>query len=160
VISNPALTRCCGLFPLLDAGGVGGTVTISLNGAGCTEDDILRGGPCGVAEAIAAIEDLIADVQAVLGEPESHGLVAKLNEAVKALHKVHLKPAINKLGDFTDQVRAHINSGKLAADDGQQLIDSAQAIIDLLQAPSKNSEHAAQASLEASTWSGVKKLYR
>jgi hypothetical protein len=44
---NPALISCCGLFSLLDAGGVDyDNIEISKNGFGCTEADILEGGPC------------------------------------------------------------------------------------------------------------------
>jgi hypothetical protein len=46
ITDNPSLIRCCGLFPLLDAGGVSGSIDISNNGAGCTEADILDGGSC------------------------------------------------------------------------------------------------------------------
>jgi hypothetical protein len=46
VQDNPALISCCGLFPLLNAGGVSGSIDISNNGAGCTQNDILEGGSC------------------------------------------------------------------------------------------------------------------
>lgn len=46
VIDNFHLVRCCGLYPLLSSGGVGGYVKIYGNGAGCEEIDILEGGPC------------------------------------------------------------------------------------------------------------------
>ena len=53
VFDNPALTQCCGLYNLLCANppsctsnNVGGAVILGTNGAGCTEADIVAGGPC------------------------------------------------------------------------------------------------------------------
>jgi hypothetical protein len=44
VTQNPSLTRCCGLFNYLSSGGQ--NLTLTENGAGCTIDDVLGGGPC------------------------------------------------------------------------------------------------------------------
>ena len=53
VTDNPSLTSCCGLFNLLCAdppacsiSGAGGGYFISNNGIGCTDVDIITGGPC------------------------------------------------------------------------------------------------------------------
>jgi hypothetical protein len=150
------LTRCCGLFLLLDGGGVGGVIDISGNGAGCTETDILSDGPCVASD----IRELIADVQAFLAEPKSNGLVAKLNQALFHVENGRFHVAANKLGDFVDQVNAKVNSGELTAAEGQQLIDAANAIIDVLQSSSKGYGLAARANVEETTWSAVKRLYR
>ncbi len=84
------------------------------------------------------IDLLIADVQDLVDRgvlqpgPEARGLIRKLEEAKKALNKGNVGPAINKLGDFIDQVQGLVNAGKLPAADGQALIDTAQSIIDQL----------------------------
>ena len=44
VTQNPSLTRCCGLFNYLSSGGL--NLILTENGAGCTIDDVLAGGPC------------------------------------------------------------------------------------------------------------------
>lgn len=53
VFDNPALAQCCGLYnmlcgnpPLCTASGVADLVAIFNNGAGCTDLDIIAGGPC------------------------------------------------------------------------------------------------------------------
>lgn len=53
VFDNPSLSQCCGLYnllcsdpPLCTTSGVADFVTIFNNGAGCTEADIIAGGPC------------------------------------------------------------------------------------------------------------------
>jgi hypothetical protein len=51
VYENPSSNSCCGLYPLLNSGGVSGTIDISNNGAGCTEADILAHCP-GTGELI------------------------------------------------------------------------------------------------------------
>lgn len=53
--NNPALTRCCGLYPLLHSGEFSTTPTVDIsgNGAGCTRADIEAGGPC---EGVTVIE--------------------------------------------------------------------------------------------------------
>jgi len=44
--NNPALTRCCGLYPLLSSVNRIRDVIFSGNGFSCTPEDILSGGPC------------------------------------------------------------------------------------------------------------------
>lgn len=53
VFDNPSLTQCCGLYnvlcsnpPSCTTSGVGVTTAIFNNGAGCTDLDIIAGGPC------------------------------------------------------------------------------------------------------------------
>ena len=52
ITDNVMLARCCGLYPLLSTGTVGGTINIENNGIfapsgpGCTQADILNAGPC------------------------------------------------------------------------------------------------------------------
>ncbi len=60
------------------------------------------------------------------------GLIRKLKEAKKALNKCNVRPAINNLGDFVNQVQGLVNARKLPPADGQSLIDTAQSIIDQL----------------------------
>ncbi len=45
---NTTLSRCCGLFPLLEGYGinVAGSIAITNNGTGCTGQDIIDGGVC------------------------------------------------------------------------------------------------------------------
>jgi hypothetical protein len=46
VVNNPNLVRCCGLYESVRKVGPDGSVNISGNGAGCTKEDIIVGGPC------------------------------------------------------------------------------------------------------------------
>jgi hypothetical protein len=46
IANNPLLSRCCGLYPFLSATPTQTGATLENNGAGCTVEDILAGGPC------------------------------------------------------------------------------------------------------------------
>ncbi len=54
IVNNASLARCCGLYAALASGNTPlPGINISLNGAGCTYDDILANGPCEKALVIA-----------------------------------------------------------------------------------------------------------
>ena len=57
----------------------------------------------------------------ILTEQDGNGLISRLEAAIKLLNKK--KPneqgACDNLGAFINQVNAHINSGKLSPEDGQ-----------------------------------------
>jgi len=46
VENNPELMRCCGLYNVVNVVNPGATFAFSGNGAGCTKEDIIAGGPC------------------------------------------------------------------------------------------------------------------
>ena len=49
ILRNTSLSLCCGVFPLLDGGTIGSTITIRENTADCNSaDQITAGGPCAV----------------------------------------------------------------------------------------------------------------
>ncbi len=79
VANNPSLTRCCGLFPLLNDIGEEGiseaTITIANNGAGCTLEDILAGGLCPDYSAVVSFD--VVDISGKVLMPLTEG--AKIN---------------------------------------------------------------------------------
>ncbi len=56
IVNNIRLKKCCGLYPILTGGGVGGAIIISGNRTGCdSEMEIVDYGPC-TASKIASVE--------------------------------------------------------------------------------------------------------
>ena len=83
------------------------------------------------------IAQLIDDVDALfqsgaLKNGEAESLEKKLEKANKELERNRPDKAVKKLDDFIKQVTKLIDQGKLSAEDGQNLIDQAQAAIDLI----------------------------
>ena len=82
------------------------------------------------------VELLRSQVQALVPDPlrsqRAKPLLSKLREAIKNLDRGRIRPAINKLRDFIDQLNALINSGELTAEQAQPLIDAANSIINQL----------------------------
>ena len=74
---------------------------------------------------IDAVQEL-ADV-GVLKAGQTHGLIAKLNNAIGALDRGKTNVAINKLSDFINQVE-----GVLSPEQGEYLIAFAQRIVDVI----------------------------
>jgi hypothetical protein len=105
---NPALTRCCGLYPLLNSLDADASsqayIDISTNGAGCTREDILNGGTC--APPTARISIAISPVPTA-GELTMHidgdnetslqVVIMNMNGQVfyKALHDLRTSNTIN-----------------------------------------------------------------
>ena len=85
-------------------------------------------------EATEDVIDTVADqVSAgVLNAGTGDALISKLDGAVKKLDKGNTNPACNELGAFINQVNALINSGRLTPEEGQELKDAAQRVIDEL----------------------------
>jgi len=127
---NPQLSACvCGLCALLADGGVGGSVVIVDNMAGCnSEVDILVS--CRAQTFTSDIEELLAD--GLLNDGEANSLISKLESAVRSTGKGNTGAAINKLNSFINQVAALVNSGRLTPEEAQPLFDAAQDMIDLL----------------------------
>jgi hypothetical protein len=59
---------------------------------------------------------------------QANGLMSKLNAAITSLNKGNTNPACNQLNAFINQVNAFLNSGILSQDEGQALIDAAEAV--------------------------------
>ena len=55
--------------------------------------------------------------------------MAKLDAAIKQLERGNVATAINQLEAFVNQVNAMISSGVLSPEEGQPLIDAADAIL-------------------------------
>ncbi len=76
------------------------------------------------------IELLIKEVNALdLNAGQGNALTAKLGAAIQQLDQGHVAPAINQLESFVNQVSAMMSSGVLSADEGEPLLDAANAII-------------------------------
>jgi hypothetical protein len=78
---------------------------------------------CDAVDELAAVVNLPAD-----GRP----LCAKLDAAAAALLLEDTDSAIGSLGAFINQVRAFVRTGRLSEDQGEESIEAAEEIIDLL----------------------------
>ncbi len=83
-----------------------------------------------IGQLIASVQDLID--QSVLEATHGRGILRKLEEALTNLERGRIRAAINKLRDFIDQVEALIRSGRLPAEEGQDLIEDAEMLIYVL----------------------------
>ena len=85
-------------------------------------------------EATQDVIDTVADLVSadVLNAGTGDALISKLDGAVKKIDKGNTNPACNQLGAFINQVNALINSGRLTPEEGQELKDAAQRVIDEL----------------------------
>jgi Rax2 C-terminal beta propeller domain/Secretion system C-terminal sorting domain/Bacterial Ig domain len=90
-------------------------------------------------QAIGSLIDLVnALVPSVLDPNDAKPLVGKLQGAQAKLdNNKTTTPAINDLQAFINMINAAINSGKLTLEQGQPLIDAANAIIAVLSATGK-----------------------
>lgn len=100
-----------------------------------------RGGTCTATVTITVLSasqqlpDLAAEVGLLVGPGnplnvgEGNSLTTKLDVAGSALDKGNVNAGIQKLGAFVNEVEAKIKSGKLTPDQGQALIDAANAAI-------------------------------
>jgi hypothetical protein len=79
----------------------------------------------------ASVEELVA--QAALARGTGKALQAKLDAAARALARGQEKTAAQVLRAFINQVKAIVKSGRLDADAGLALMESAQEVIDRLQ---------------------------
>lgn len=86
-----------------------------------TPDEILQGG----IEDVADLLDL-----GVLNQGEATALTNTLNVATAMLNDGNTTAAVNQLGAFIKQVETMISRGTLTPEEGQPLIDAAQAVID------------------------------
>jgi hypothetical protein len=57
IFNNDSLERFCGLFPLLDAGGLSGSYLVGSNDTNPTEQEILDDGPCDLANTVLDLFD-------------------------------------------------------------------------------------------------------
>jgi len=115
-----------GLFPF-------GTTTVFATAT----DDSGGGTSCSFTVTVltpqAQIEDLIAQINALVSEgvlPANRAkpLITKVEAVLAKLDGEQLGAACNQLDAFVNQVHAYVASGALPPEDGQALIDSANAI--------------------------------
>lgn len=83
-------------------------------------------------EATQSLIDEVNLLAGVLGQKGAEKLVKRLDQGIKKLEKGRPDQAIKKLEHFIKDVLKLIDKGTLSLDDGQPLIDAAQAIIDAL----------------------------
>jgi hypothetical protein len=137
ITANPTLTRCCNLFSLLDAGGIGGMIILNNNGAGCTESEVLNRSAC----PSFAINALIGDVAALvysgaLKKGHGHALTNRLDSALKELDRDDIATAIKKLQKFIDQLVELVVNGEIDGNVAGGLINDTAAIIGSMTSPS------------------------
>ena len=80
-----------------------------------------------VDEIIDAIEGLISN--GVLNGGQGNALISKLEAALEKIAQGNSTAAINQLNAFINQVTDFIDSGTLTSEEGQPLIDAAEALI-------------------------------
>jgi TolB protein len=80
-----------------------------------------------------AIEALIAQVRALvpgaLNNGQGNALIVKLEAAIRQVDRGNIATAINQLEAFINQVNAYVASGRLTPEQGQPLLDAANAIL-------------------------------
>jgi hypothetical protein len=78
-------------------------------------------------------QGLIDQVQALipgtLNDGQGNALISKLNAAIQQLDRGKVAVALNQLEAFVNEVNADISSDKLTLEEGQPLLDAANAII-------------------------------
>jgi len=121
ITNNEKLTNFGGLYPVLNAGGVTGSITIEGNGKNPDAVEILF---VGLNEKIEQSYNA-----GLLNIGQSNALRKKLGGAIQSLNRGNTKAAINKLNAFINQVNAFINSGILTQTEGQELISTVKEII-------------------------------
>jgi hypothetical protein len=130
---NHSLSGCaCGLLDLLANGGVAGSVMIQNNATGCnTLAEILVAPPgpdCMCTKLRSFVEILAA--RGLLNAGQENSLLSKLDNYSEAWGAD--RPSAPKiLAAFINEVEALINGGVLTVEQGQPLIDTAQALIEL-----------------------------
>jgi YVTN family beta-propeller protein len=92
--------------------------------------------PWGLAITPDPIEALIEDVEelltgGILSGGQANSLGSKLENILDKLEKGQTQPAINQLNAFINQVLALVD-GVLTPEEGQDLVDAAQSVIDQL----------------------------
>jgi hypothetical protein len=80
------------------------------------------------------IRSLIEEVEAlrhagILNGGQANALTVKLENAIKNLDKDKANTALNNLNAFINQVQSFIDEGVLTPEEGQSLIEAADAII-------------------------------
>jgi hypothetical protein len=134
IVGNAALTACaCGLFDLLAGGGVVGDVVIQDNATGCNSvAEILASPPdaeCRCRKLRSYVGNLVA--QGVLGHGQANSLLMKLDAFATSLD-ADRRSAPKIMGAFINEIAAYVRGGILTAEEGQPLIDMAQAVIERL----------------------------
>lgn len=82
---------------------------------------------------VQKIQQIITMVQNLnLDQGQANSLIVKLNAATKNLNNGNTKAATNELNAFINEVGADIKSGKLSSNEGQALIDAANAVINAI----------------------------
>jgi pullulanase/glycogen debranching enzyme len=81
---------------------------------------------------------LIAEIEALVGagrlnKGQGNALITKLEQAIKHLDREDPETALDVLNAFQNQVLAYVNGGVLTLEEGQGLLDAANAIIGQIQ---------------------------
>ena len=125
-VSIMAVPPSGSLFPF-------GTTTVSAtatddsgNNASCSFTVTVRTPLDQIAELIAQVNALVTG--GALTQSNANPLINALENAAQHLDKGQVTQACKQLGDFIKKVEGDINTGKIAAADGQALINAANAI--------------------------------
>jgi hypothetical protein len=129
---NAVLGNCSSIAELLRSGGVTGTITIEDNAPGCNSiEEILASAPT-PEEQLEDLADMVQDLRNAdaLNRGQANALQSKLDGTAAAFERGNTRAAINKLEAFINAVNALVRSRRLEPQDGDNLIDAAQALID------------------------------
>jgi hypothetical protein len=122
--NNPLLTDFSGLYPVLNIGGVAGSITIEGNGTNPAATEILF---VGLNEKIEQLHST-----GLLNEGQSVSLIIRLEEAIQKLNRGKTKTAINILNSIINQVNSFITEGILTEAEGREIISPLNEIINLI----------------------------
>jgi hypothetical protein len=110
-----------------------GTTTVSAtatdaagNGSGCSFTVTVLTPQDQIEELIAQIEALVAEAE--LAQNKAKPLITKLENVSDKLDGDQLGAACNQLDAFINQLNAYIGNGTVSPEDGQALLDAANAI--------------------------------
>jgi len=86
---------------------------------------------------IGAIENTVSEIETLvdagdLNNGNGNALTSKLENAVAKIDKGKTNAAANQLNAFINQINDFVDSGKLTFQQGQDLVNAVQAIIDSL----------------------------
>lgn len=102
---------------------IGDGIDQDCNGADKTSLDAID-------EVIAKVETLVND--GAINNGNGNALILKLENAANKIDNGNTNAAANQLNAFINQINDFVDSGKLTSQQGQDLVDAIQAIIDSL----------------------------
>ena len=153
ILNNTSLSEFCGLYALLNGGGLSGNLIVTDYNVNTLEQDILAEGPCSTEELI---EDLISSISSSnIPSGIMTSLTYLLDNSEKSLQGGNNGAAVNQLEAFINLLEAQ-DGKKINGLSGDGWIDASQGIIALIQtglAKNSNEQNLSSASAKPNIFS-------